>query len=172
MATGAAAVKGMISFDTGGHRFNLRAAAVVRDAGRILLHRLESDDFWSAPGGRVEPGEPAAEAVVREMREELGEPVSCGGLLGVVENFFCYHGRPHHEVGLYFQVSLRPGSRLLSEPGPFIGEEGGVPLIFDWFDCARLGELDVRPSLLAGLLDDRSPAGGFRHVVHHDPDPA
>ncbi len=162
----------MISFDAGGHRFNLRAAAVVRDAGRILLHRLESDAFWSAPGGRVEPGESAAEAVVREMREELGEPVSCGGLLGVVENFFSYRGRPHHEIGLYFPVSLRPGSRLLSGPGPFIGAEGGVPLIFAWFDCSRLGELDVRPALLAGLLDEPPSVGAFRHVVHHDRDPA
>ncbi|WP_395848191.1 hypothetical protein [Cystobacter fuscus] len=46
----------MLSFDTPTHRFHLRAAAVIRQGPRVLLHRLETDTFWALPGGRVEPG--------------------------------------------------------------------------------------------------------------------
>ncbi len=52
-------------------------AAVIRDArGRILLaRRTEGRDLagrWEFPGGKQEPGESPEDALVRELREELG----------------------------------------------------------------------------------------------------
>jgi ADP-ribose pyrophosphatase YjhB (NUDIX family) len=50
-------------------------AVVLDDRGRLLLIRRgtePSKGSWSVPGGRVEPGESPAEAVVREVREETG----------------------------------------------------------------------------------------------------
>lgn len=61
------------------------AGAVVRDAdGRVLLVRRANEPgrgLWSIPGGRVEPGESAREAAVREVREETGLDVEVGDLL-------------------------------------------------------------------------------------------
>lgn len=159
----------MISFDTDGRRFNLRAAAVALDGSRVLLHRMDGDDFWTFPGGRVESGELAAATVVREMSEELAEPVSCGELVWVVENFFVYRGVPHHELGLYFRVELEPRSRLLVTPGPYLGADAGVRLTFAWFDRSELHALEIRPSFAAAVL--ASPQLQFRHIVHRDEDP-
>ncbi|MGI8330799.1 NUDIX hydrolase [Actinomadura scrupuli] len=62
--------------------------AVVHDpAGRLLLIRRghpPMEGLWSLPGGRVEPGEADAEAVVRELREETGLEVVPGALVGSV----------------------------------------------------------------------------------------
>jgi ADP-ribose pyrophosphatase YjhB (NUDIX family) len=41
--------------------------------------------LWSIPGGRIEPGESDAEAVVREMIEETGLTVEVGRLIGRVQ---------------------------------------------------------------------------------------
>lgn len=62
-------------------------AVVLDDAGRLLLvrrGRAPSAGLWSVPGGRVEPGETAAQAAAREVREETGLEVAVGRLLTTV----------------------------------------------------------------------------------------
>lgn len=63
--------------------------AIVHDAeGRLLVIRRgrpPGEGRWSLPGGRVEPGESDAEALVREMAEETGLRVEPGSLIGQVE---------------------------------------------------------------------------------------
>ncbi len=53
------------------------AAGILRDAaGRILLAERPRDarfaGRWEFPGGKIEPGESAGDALVRELDEELG----------------------------------------------------------------------------------------------------
>ena len=61
------------------------AAAVIRD-GRLLAARRtgppELAGGWELPGGKVEPGESEADALVRELQEELGVTVEAGPPVG------------------------------------------------------------------------------------------
>jgi 8-oxo-dGTP diphosphatase len=57
-------------------------AGAVYDRGRLLAARRSAPEElagrWELPGGKLEPGESPEEALVRELREELGvetEPV-------------------------------------------------------------------------------------------------
>jgi 8-oxo-dGTP diphosphatase len=56
-------------------------AAILRD-GRLLAARRSAPPGlaggWELPGGKVEPGESEADALVRECREELGVAVVAG----------------------------------------------------------------------------------------------
>ena len=61
-----------ITFDTGAGRFNYRVAAVLLDGERILAMHDERSPYFYLPGGRVRMGERAEDAVLREVREELG----------------------------------------------------------------------------------------------------
>ncbi len=49
---------------------------VVRDGERLLAIRraagVRRPHYWCPPGGAIEPGEAAGDAVVREAREEVG----------------------------------------------------------------------------------------------------
>ena len=59
------------------------AAGVLRRGDRVLLAERvrggHGDGYWEFPGGKIEPGESAADALVRELAEEIGvviaEPV-------------------------------------------------------------------------------------------------
>jgi len=59
-------------------------ASVVDEDGRVLLlERGDGGSLWGFPGGAIEPGESAVEAVRREVREEIGLEVEPIGLIGV-----------------------------------------------------------------------------------------
>jgi len=66
--------------------------AVATDGqGRLLMikrGREPGAGLWSIPGGRIEPGETDADALVREMLEETSLTVEVGRLLGRVQRPF------------------------------------------------------------------------------------
>ena len=71
-------------------------AVIKDDRGRLLLIKrghAPGAGLWSLPGGRIEPGETDAEALVREMREETGLVIEAGQLIGTVR-------RPAQDGGL------------------------------------------------------------------------
>lgn len=57
-------------------KVDVAAGVIFRDDGRFLLGQRAPDTFyagyWEFPGGKVEPGETPAQALVRELDEELG----------------------------------------------------------------------------------------------------
>lgn len=61
------------------------AAVITRQNGEILACRRAagrpSAGLWEFPGGKVERGEDPREALVREIREELGAKIAIGELV-------------------------------------------------------------------------------------------
>jgi 8-oxo-dGTP pyrophosphatase MutT (NUDIX family) len=132
----------------------------------VLLHRVEVDDFWSLPGGRIEAGESSADALRREMAEEIDVSVSIGRMIWVVENFFEYEHQPYHEIGLYYLVDLPESISGHSSKEPFYGKEGKLKITFEWHCLDHLDGLDLRPSFLAKALQDIPSS--VRHIIHSD----
>jgi ADP-ribose pyrophosphatase YjhB (NUDIX family) len=59
-------------------------SAIVPDGqGRILLIRRTDNNYWSIPGGGVEPGESVSQAAAREVNEETGIDCEVTGLVGI-----------------------------------------------------------------------------------------
>jgi 8-oxo-dGTP pyrophosphatase MutT (NUDIX family) len=64
-------------------------AAIIRDEhGRVLVQQ-QHDDSWSVPAGAVEPGEPPAMALVREVLEETGLDVRPRRIVAVLGGAPC-----------------------------------------------------------------------------------
>ena len=94
------------------------AAVIADERGRILLTRRPQGShmagLWEFPGGKVEDDETNSEALVRELREELGIEVETGPLLDRAV---------HTEPGLEIRLSFFTVSIVRGEPIALEGQE-------------------------------------------------
>jgi 8-oxo-dGTP diphosphatase len=62
------------------------AAAVIFKDNKVFIARRGPTQrlagFWEFPGGKIEEGESGAQAIAREIKEELGIGVKVGGIIG------------------------------------------------------------------------------------------
>ena len=77
-----------VSFKSGNEKFNYRVCAMMISDGRILAMHDERSPYYYLPGGRVEIGETAENAVIREVQEELGVTPKIARPLWLNQAFF------------------------------------------------------------------------------------
>ena len=91
-------------------------AGVLRDkAGRVLLQR-NWHGAWGLPAGALEPGEPPARAIQREVFEETGLHVRVERVLGVVGGPQCRVTYPNGDQVEYVSTvfeCVRVGGQLI-----------------------------------------------------------
>ena len=135
------------------------ALAVFRDGPRILVEDNSAQDrrdyFYRPPGGGVEFGERAIDAVRREMREEFDAEIADVRSVGTLENIFDYHGRPGHEVVFVFETRFVDASFYEAER--IVGTEGaGIRIEAIWLDVSQPLDRPLYPNGLLELLSDCS----------------
>ena len=71
-------------------------AAIIDEAGRILLIRRSDNKKWAMPGGGLDVGETPAEGAVREALEETGVSCEAIKLVGVHDSRLTGSTARHH----------------------------------------------------------------------------
>jgi ADP-ribose pyrophosphatase YjhB (NUDIX family) len=77
-------------------------AAVIDDAGHLLLIQRADNGQWAMPGGLSEVGETPAEGTVREVFEETGVRCRAVALVGVFDSRLWGTTFPHHMYQFLF----------------------------------------------------------------------
>jgi 8-oxo-dGTP diphosphatase len=117
------------------------AAVVLDGCGRLLLVRKRGTTAFMQPGGKIEPGETPVEALVREVREELG--------VGVVD----VRELGHHSA----PAANEPGHRV--EADLFLVSLDGQPQAeaeieeIAWIDPQAPGDIELAPLTSGAVLD-------------------
>ncbi|MBB2205510.1 NUDIX domain-containing protein [Gluconacetobacter takamatsuzukensis] len=91
--------------------------AAILDDGRLLLvlrRREPEAGHWGLPGGKLDPYETVADAVIREIGEELGIVIGLTRLLCVVDQID--RARASHWVAPVFLAAIRDGIPAIREP--------------------------------------------------------
>lgn len=143
----------MISFKEDGKKFNFRVGAVIlsKDKKRVLLHKIDTYDFYLLPGGRVEWLESTIDAIKRELEEEIGLSNISPKPVGTFENFFSFMDLKFHEVSYNFVVELNDNHKELEKNKKFFGKEG-PKYIFEWFDIDKLDKVNLKPEILKDYI--------------------
>ena len=111
----------MVMFSNGEITFMYRVGGIAVHEGRLLVEHNVKHGFCFVPGGRVEYGESAVQALSRELDEELGGGVQIGRLVIVADNMFELDGIRYQEVSLYFLMDFPPEHPILGREGTFRG---------------------------------------------------
>ena len=88
------------------------AGAVIEAAGKVLLVRRAKEPdrgMLDLPGGFVDPGESLEQALVRELKEELGLSLAadgCGRYFCSSVNKYFYEGILYHSLDMFFLIRL------------------------------------------------------------------
>lgn len=117
----------------------------LRGAEVLLIRRSKPPRVgeWSLPGGRIEPGERAAEAALRELREETGVEARLTGLVDVVDGIF-------PEAGLHY-VLIDFGAEWLSGE-PIAGDDATEARFVSLVDADRLLGWDATRKVVADTV--------------------
>lgn len=101
-------------------------AIMIKDEKLLVAEYIGHHYFL--PGGHVEIGESAENALIRELREELGVTCSIKQFLGVIENQWQAKETLHHEINHIFEID---SNELKSDFTPISKESH---LAFHWID--------------------------------------
>ena len=131
-----------------------RAICVFRHGDRILVcfaaDPRTGGRYARVLGGAIEFGERAADAIRREIHEELGADIRSPRLLGVLENIFELEGRPWHEIVFVFDAEFTDVS-LYDRAGLPVNEAACVAPA-TWVALDAFGD-ETLPIYPRGLID-------------------
>ena len=138
-----------ISFITNEGKFNYRVCGIILHDGRILAMHDERSPYYYLPGGRVKMGERAEDAVLREVREELGVEAKIVRPLWLDQAFFNedVDRMDYHELCLYFLLDVSE-TDLLSRGETFTRQERRHTHTFQWLPFDRLRDEYLYPLFL------------------------
>lgn len=87
------------------------------------------EGFHRLIGGGVDFGETSDEAIVRELREELGVQLGDRLLVDVIEEVFTVDGRPGHVIAFVYTGSI-PDDHI--GPAGAMFSDNGEPMRVEW----------------------------------------
>lgn len=128
------------------HTIDVIVRGVLVSGNHILLAHAIGKANTFLPGGHITKGEPARDALIREIREETGLDAEVGRYLGTVEHAWEEAKGICHEVNLVFSISVAGVNHKLS----VLSKESKIEFI--WHSLEQLGDSKLEPYSLRSLL--------------------
>ncbi len=124
------------------NQIELIVRALIVDGDNILLCENKKGQHYFLPGGHVEFGESLKDALIREIKEELGVSGKVSGMIGVLENIYKTVDEVHHEMNVIFLSGFSDIDISSRENH----------IAFHWIKSTELANINLLPKKLPDLI--------------------
>jgi ADP-ribose pyrophosphatase YjhB (NUDIX family) len=142
-----------------GVKLNVRSGIIIIKDNKILLHKNDNKDNYVLPGGGVHFLESSEEAIIREIKEEIGLDIKVDGCISTIENMFEHDGIKFHEI--YF---IYKGSFIEDIDTSKIMENiEGKPIKYGFVDLDKIDDYYILPVVIKDILKNNTS-----HIINRE----
>ncbi len=154
-----------LKIKTEAEEFHVRTCGIIKQENKFLIMKVNKTSYYHIPGGHIEIGEDSEQAVIREIKEEIGCDVKEAKLFSIEENFWMRNNRKCH--GIEFYYIIKPKQKLKMQDCEKIENDKGEEklLNFKWVTLEELKDIDLRPSNIKDMLINEEYLKGLTHIV-------
>ena len=129
-------------------QFHYLVRGIIIDKDHVLLAHEKGANNTFLPGGHINIGEKAKDALCREISEEIGKKSKTGRFFGAIEHAWLHNGIKNYEINLIFDVIIEG---LSMSKVPFSCENH---LEFFWVPVDDLQKHNLLPSPMAECIQN------------------
>ena len=140
-------------------KLNIRVGAIIKYQDKFLIEKNKNIDFAVIPGGRIKTLENSKEALVREVKEEIGIDISNESfeIIALIENFFEFNNNKYHELYIVYKIDLKEEYNLTDN---FTNLDD----INAYYNLITLEELQ-KTKIMPNILKEITTAKEFKHYI-------
>lgn len=129
----------------------LRAEAIImnEERSKVLVQCDDKETFYRFPGGSIEFGELACEAITRELFEEYDLQVQVETLAIVNEHIFQIDGKLHHQCTLFHWC------KSITEINETLFHKEHENIILTWKNIQELKDKPTYPEGIVSLIEQK-----------------
>ena len=148
--------------------FHARACGIIKQKNSFLIMRVNKTPYYHIPGGYIEIGEDSKQAVIREIKEEIGCDIEKAELFAIQENFWTRNDKKCHGIEFYYiikpkcEIEVKDYQRIENDKG----EE--KLLDFKWITPEELKDVDLKPNNIRDMLINGEYLKGLTHIVKRE----
>ncbi len=154
-----------LKIKTDEEEFHGRTCGIIKQENKFLIMRVNQTSYFHIPGGHIEIGENSEQAIIREIKEEIGCDVQEANLFTIQENFWQRNNKKCH--GIEFYYIIKPKCELEMKDYQRIEIDKGEEKLLDfkWVTLEELKNIDLRPSNIRDMLVNGDYSKGLSHIV-------
>ena len=143
-----------LTFRTENGVFNYRVCAVIKHNNKLLAMKNDYSPYYFLPGGRVDLNETADNAMLRELKEELGIDANIVRPLWFAQTFFIEDttNEKFHELCIYYLVDVSDTDLVNQQR--FEGLVTWNHEMFEWIDIDTLKDQYLYPLFIKEKIND------------------
>ena len=145
--------------------FHGRACGIIKQDDKFLIMRVNKTPYYHIPGGHIEIGEDSEQAIIREIKEEIGCEVEEANLFAIQENFWTRDNKKCHGIEFYYIIKLKQQLQM-KNCEKIENDKGEEKLLeFKWLTPKELKNIDLRPASIKDMLVNQDYLKGLSPII-------